>query len=127
MDGIKLMKDPTRGGLATILNEIACKSSKNIKIIEESIPIKPEVRWVNRLIGLEPLYLACEGRMVIVANKNVSKYIVEELRRDTRYQETKIIGNIVEENKKPVVILETLIGGRKILGVLDGEMLPRIC
>jgi hydrogenase expression/formation protein HypE len=127
LSGIKIMKDPTRGGLATILNEIAHKSNKNIKIIEENIPIKPQVKWVNELIGLDPLYLACEGRMVLVASRDVSEDIIKVLKQDINHQESQIIGYLIEENSKPVVFMETPIGGKKILGALDGDMLPRIC
>lgn len=127
MYGIKLMKDPTRGGLATILNEIAHNANKNINIIEERIPILPEVKWVNELIGLDPLYLACEGRMVIVAKKEVSENIINELKQVEECKEARIIGSVVELKKNPVVFMKTIIGGNKILGTLDGNMLPRIC
>ena len=127
MDHIKLMKDPTRGGLATSLNEIAQVAKMGIHLIEESIPIKDEVTSVNQLLGLDPLYLACEGRMVLVVAEKDSEIILEEIRKCEGCKDSAIIGSVVDSGHQPIVFIETCIGGKRIIGPLEGGMLPRIC
>jgi len=127
MDVIKLMKDPTRGGLATSLNEIAEVAKMGIHLIEESIPIKDEVTSVNQLLGLDPLYLACEGRMVLVVAEKDSEIILEEIRKCEGCKDSAIIGSVVDSGHQPIVFIETCIGGKRIIGPLEGGMLPRIC
>jgi len=124
---IKLMKDPTRGGLGTALNDIAEVASMGIHLLEESIPIKKEVASVNQLLGLDPLYMACEGRMILVVEENKSKEVLEELRQCQGCKDSAIIGTFVFTGTKPIVFMETYIGGKRIIGPLEGEMLPRIC
>lgn len=127
MGDIKLMKDPTRGGLATSLNEIAEVAKMGIHLIEESIPIKDEVTSVNQLLGLDPLYLACEGRMVLVVAEKDSNKILEEIRKCDGCKDSAIIGNVVDSGNQPIVFMETYIGGKRIVGTLEGGILPRIC
>ena len=127
MDRIKLMKDPTRGGLATALNEIAELSRLGIHLLEECIPIKKEVESVNQLLGLEPIYLACEGRMILVVDEEKCETILEEIRQCDGCEDAAIIGSFVNNGIRPMVFMETYIGGRRIIGSLEGEMLPRIC
>lgn len=124
---IKLMKDPTRGGLATALNEIAELSKMGIHLQEECIPIKKEVESVNQLLGLDPLYLACEGRMVLVVAEKECMLVLEEIRQCSGCEDAAIIGSFVDHGIAPVVFMETYIGGKRIIGPLEDEMLPRIC
>lgn len=124
---IKLMKDPTRGGLATALNEIAEFAGMGIHLLEEQIPIKKEVVSVNQLIGLDPLYLACEGRMILVVDKNESENILNKVRQCEGCKDAAIIGTFIKTNIQSIVFIETFIGGKRILGPLEGPMLPRIC
>ncbi|WP_053956396.1 hydrogenase expression/formation protein HypE [Inediibacterium massiliense] len=124
---IKLMKDPTRGGLATSLNEVAEFAGMGIRLLEEQIPIKKEVVSVNQLIGLDPLYLACEGRMILVVDQNESKNILKEIRQCEGCKDAAIIGSFVNSGIQSIVFMETLIGGKRIIGPLEGVMLPRIC
>ncbi len=126
-DNIKLMKDPTRGGLATALNEIAESAGMGIHLQEEHIPIKKEVMSVNQLLGLDPLYLACEGRMILVVDQKECESILKEIRQCEGYEDSAIIGSFVSSGAHPIVFMETLIGGRRIIGTLEGAMLPRIC
>ena len=127
MSGIKLMKDPTRGGLATALNEIAEFVGMGIHLLEEHIPIKREIRSVNQLLGLDPLYMACEGRMIVVVNQKECESVLEEIKKCDNCEDSAIIGSFVHNGIKPIVFVETYIGGKRIIGPLEGEMLPRIC
>lgn len=126
-DSIKLMKDPTRGGLATCLNEMAHYSKLGIHLKEEKIPIKDEIKSVNNIIGFDPLYLACEGRMVIVVDKENCERILDVIKNIKSCENAEIIGNFSDTGQVPIVYLETFIGGTRILGPLEGELLPRIC
>ncbi len=126
-DYIKLMKDPTRGGLATALNEIAEFSGIGIHLKEEKIPIKKEVLSVNQLIGLDPLYLACEGRMILVVDQKECESVLKEIRKCEGCEDASIIGSFVKSEIKSIVFMETFIGGKRIIGSLEGDMLPRIC
>lgn len=123
---IKLMKDPTRGGLATSLNEIAEKTGFGIRVEENCIPIRSEVSAVCGLLGIDPLYLACEGRAILVADPKVSKKVLSTIQSNINGRDARIVGSIVASNDN-TVYLETKIGGRRILPTLDTPMLPRIC
>ncbi len=123
---IKLMKDPTRGGVATALNEIAEKANMGIVLNEESIPIKSEIKSVNEMLGIDPLYLACEGRMIIVAEKQKSKDLLKDIKCITGCDNAAIIGKFVSGIKNNV-LMETIIGGKRIIGPLEENLLPRIC
>jgi len=122
---LKFMRDPTRGGLATTLNEIVAKTNLGILIKEEDIPVKDEVKGICELLGLDPLYVANEGKVVIVASADSAEKILKTMKKDELGKEACIIGEIIDQPKK--VILETVIGGRRIVDLLTGEQLPRIC
>lgn len=126
MGSIKLMKDPTRGGLATALNEIVEVAGKGICILEEAIPITGEVKAINELLGLDPLYLASEGRMIIIVKKEKSQEVLDEIKR-CGCEDAAIIGAFTSNQVRPSVLLETGIGGKRMLQPLEGVMLPRIC
>lgn len=123
---IKFMKDPTRGGLATALNEIAEVTGLGMKVVEGNIPIRREVKAVCSLLGLDPLYLASEGRAILVAAAERAQEILYCIRQFANGKDASIIGAFEEEKDKRVY-LETRIGGRRLLRPLDMPMLPRIC
>ena len=124
--GIKLMKDPTRGGLATVLNEIAAATGIGIRISENELPIRKEVMAVCSLLGIDPLYLASEGRAILVVNPWMSQEILKCIQDCENGKDARIIGSFID-NKESIVYLETNAGGKRLLHSLDAPMLPRIC
>jgi hydrogenase expression/formation protein HypE len=120
------MRDPTRGGLATILKELASSSGCSITVREEDIPIKDEVRGACEILGFDPLYLANEGKLVAVVAKDSAGKVLEVMKGNSLAKGASIIGTVAEEPKGQV-LLETSIGNRRILEKLSGEQLPRIC
>ncbi len=123
---IRCMRDPTRGGLATALNEIAIASNVGVVIEEERIPIRESVRGICELLGLDPLYLANEGKLIAICPVEESERLLEVMKKHSLGKNTEIIGKVVEEHPKKVV-LRTLIGGYRILDMLTGGQYPRIC
>lgn len=123
---IHAMRDPTRGGLATTLKEIAVDSGYCIVIEEESIPVPPGVRGACELLGLDPLYVANEGILVAMVNPEVAEPLVKIMRRHPLGKESRIIGE-VQESPSGMVLLKTSIGGTRIVEMLSGDQLPRIC
>ncbi|WP_315116053.1 hydrogenase expression/formation protein HypE [uncultured Clostridium sp.] len=121
---IKFMRDPTRGGVAQVLNEISKESGLGIHLLQNKIPIRQEVEAINDMLGINPLYLACEGRMIIVADEYACNHIVEDLKNRCNC-EASIIGEFTNESK--FVYIENDFGGKSILGELDTQILPRIC
>jgi len=122
---IHVLRDPTRGGLATTLNEIARQSKVTVNIKEEKIPVKPEVKGACEMLGLDPLYVANEGKLIAVVPEEDAGKILESLRQDPLGKDAAIIGKI--ETGKPQVLLTTFLGSRRPLMMLEGEALPRIC
>ncbi|WP_035288275.1 hydrogenase expression/formation protein HypE [Clostridium sp. KNHs214] len=121
---IKFMRDPTRGGVGEVLNEISQKSGLGIHLFEKDIPIRKEVEAINSMLGINPLYLACEGRMIIVVDEEASLDLLEDLRDKCNCQPS-IIGEFTGKNS--FVYIENYFGGQRVLGELDGQILPRIC
>jgi len=119
------MRDPTRGGLATTLKEIASQSGLSIEIEEERIPVLAPVKGACEILGLDPLYSANEGIMVLFVSPEDAQRTVEILREKGEDLST-IIG-IVKEEPSGKVILKTKIGGTRLLEMPSGEQLPRIC
>ena len=124
--GVRAMRDPTRGGLATILNEFAAQSGLGIVIDEESIPVREEVRGACEILGFDPLYLANEGKLVAVVSHESVHDVLHAMKGHPLGRDATIIGTVVEEPRSKV-LLETSIGNRRILDMLAGEQLPRIC
>jgi hydrogenase expression/formation protein HypE len=120
------MRDPTRGGLATTLNEIAPKSKVGIVIDEKKVPIRESVRGICELLGLDPLYLANEGKLIAICPPDEAELLLQVMRDHPLGGNAEIIGRITDENPKKV-ILHTLIGGHRILDMLTGGQYPRIC
>ncbi|MEK6556771.1 MAG: hydrogenase expression/formation protein HypE [Candidatus Margulisiibacteriota bacterium] len=123
---IRCMRDPTRGGLATTLNEIASMSNVGMVIEEEKIPLRESVKGISELLGLDPLYLANEGKLIAICPPNEAERLLEVMKNHLFGRNAEIIGRVTEENQKRV-ILHTLIGGHRILDMLTGGQYPRIC
>lgn len=123
---VKLMKDPTRGGIATALNEIAQEQGVDAEINEQSIPVKSEVHAICDILGIDPLYLACEGRMLIVVEKDCGEKVLHHLKALDNCGEAQIIGRFTSGHHG-MVYMKTFIGGKRIITMLEGQMLPRIC
>jgi hydrogenase expression/formation protein HypE len=123
---IRVLRDPTRGGLGTTLNEIAASSKVGIKIYEEKIPIHEEVAGICELLGFDPLYLANEGKLVAMVAPDHYERIFTEMKKDPYGESASVIGEVVADHPGRVV-METRIGGSRIIDMLTGEQLPRIC
>ena len=123
---IHVIRDATRGGVGTVLYEIAGESNVGISLDQESIPVADGVRGVCGMLGLEPLYLACEGRLVVFAPASEADSILEALRACPNSEGACIIGEVTEENKGKVVV-NTAVGAKTMLSRPSGELLPRIC
>ncbi|HPF20639.1 MAG TPA: hydrogenase expression/formation protein HypE [Syntrophomonas sp.] len=125
-NAIRCMRDPTRGGLATVLNEIAVQAGVGIHVKEADIPVAPAVQGACDLLGMEPLYMANEGKMVIFVAAALAQSLLNDLRRLPQTQAASIIGQISAETPG-MVLIETELGAQRILGILEGEHVPRIC
>ncbi|HAX62141.1 MAG TPA: hydrogenase expression/formation protein HypE [Elusimicrobia bacterium] len=122
---IHTMRDPTRGGLATTLNEIAEQSNVGIELDEKKIPIKKSIKIACEILGLDPLYIANEGKLIAVVKEEDTQKILSAMKKHPLGKNSKIIGKIIKKPKS--VYLKTKIGGNRILQMLDGDQLPRIC
>jgi hydrogenase expression/formation protein HypE len=122
---IRCLRDPTRGGLATTLNEIAIQSNVGIIIDEANIPINEVVKGACELLGYDPFYVANEGVLVAIVPTNEASNILAKMRENKYGQDAKIIGEVIAEPKK--VLLKTALGTTRIVDMLSGELLPRIC
>jgi len=125
-DGIHLLTDPTRGGVATVLKEIALSSNIGIDIFQKDLPIDSQVASACELLGLDPLYVANEGLFLSFVDTSIADKYLETLRKDDNGKNAKTIGTVVETHPKQV-IMESAIGGKRVVSMLPGEQLPRIC
>lgn len=123
---IRLLRDPTRGGLAATLNEIAQQSQVGFNIREANIPVKPAVAAVCELLGLDPLNVANEGKLIAVVDAAVAPALLERMRAHPLGHDAALIGTVVEDAHQ-FVEMETKFGGRRVVDWLSGEQLPRIC
>ena len=123
---IHVLRDPTRGGVGTALNEIADKSGIGIRIFEEKIPLKDETAGICELLGFDPLYVANEGKLIAFVPGQDAENVLAAMREDACGQDACIIGEAVSDNPGRV-IMQTRIGGARIVDMLTGEQLPRIC
>ena len=124
--GIRCMRDLTRGGLSSALNEIAAASRVGVKLVEKGIPLRPEVRGACELLGLDPLYVACEGRLVAIVDGGGADTVLEAMRRHPLGEQAAIVGSVVADHPG-LVSIRTVVGGERIVALLSGEQLPRIC
>lgn len=123
---IHLLKDPTRGGVASVLNEIARDSKNGIYLDEKQIPIDEQVKGACEMLGLDPLYVANEGVFIAIVGAECAEDVVSTLRKDPLCAHAAIIGVVVEEHPTQVVI-RSGIGGKRVVNMLVGQQLPRIC
>lgn len=123
---IHVVRDPTRGGAAATLNEIALQSSVGIRLYEERIPVRDEVRGVCEMLGLDPLYVANEGKMLVIVPPGAAEQALAALRSNRYGQEASMIGEVLEAPAGRV-FMRTYAGGNRIVDMPAGEQLPRIC
>lgn len=123
---IHLLRDPTRGGLATVLNEIAEGSKLGINIRQSQIPVEEEVNGACEMLGLDPLYIANEGIFVAIVDSTVAEGMLDKLKRWEHGALASVIGEVTTEHPHRV-IMKSIIGGHRVVNMLAGEQLPRIC
>ncbi|KHF24219.1 hydrogenase expression/formation protein HypE [Solemya velum gill symbiont] len=123
--GLRFMRDPTRGGLATVCTELNRATGMGVRLIETDIPVRDPVHAVCDMLGYDPLYLACEGRVVAIINPESADTLLQTWRNIKGGEESAIIGHISTATRQ--VIIETEIGGERILEELEDDPLPRIC
>jgi hydrogenase expression/formation protein HypE len=124
--GVRAMRDATRGGVATILNEIAKAADVGVLVTEDAIPVRAEVRGASELLGIDPMYVACEGRLVAVVPGDSAEAAMRALREHPLGAESAVIGQVVAD-QPGLVRLKTAFGGTRIVDMLVGDPLPRIC
>ena len=123
---VHVLRDPTRGGLASTLNEIASQAQTGIRLSEASIPIWDQVRGACEILGLDPLYVANEGKALVIVAKEAAEQVLAAMRGHPLGQEAAIIGEVVEDHPGKV-FLRSRIGGMRVVDMISGEQLPRIC
>ena len=123
---VHVLRDPTRGGVATTLKEIACQSQVNIQLEEAAIPVKREVQTACEMLGFDPLYLANEGKVIVILPEANSAKALDIMRKSPYGKMAMRIGSVFHENPTQV-LLKTAFGSTRILDMLSGELLPRIC
>jgi len=123
---IHCLRDPTRGGLATTLNELAQQSKVGILVDEAKIPVKEDVKAACELLGLDPLYVANEGKLVAIADPADTDKILTQMKKNDYGRDAAIIGEVTDEYRGKVV-MKTKLGPSRIVDMISGELLPRIC
>ncbi len=123
---IKLLRDPTRGGVATVLNEIAQQANLGIELLNKAIPVENVVASACEILGLDPLYVANEGVFIAIVKAKIAEEVVHHLSRYSGCEKAAVIGTITSEHPRKVII-ESGLGGRRVVNMLAGEQLPRIC
>jgi hydrogenase expression/formation protein HypE len=123
---IHLLRDPTRGGLATVLNEIAQDANVGIDISQKNIPVEEEVYGACEMLGLDPLYVANEGLFVAFVDASIADNFLSQLKQWEHGSQANIVGEVTTEHVKQV-LMKSNIGGRRVVNMLAGEQLPRIC
>jgi hydrogenase expression/formation protein HypE len=125
MPGLRFMRDPTRGGLATVAHEVAAATRLTVRLAEERVPVRDAVRSCCAMLGYDPYYLACEGRVVAVAAPGTAREVLSIWRAVPGGEQASVIGDVCEGPAR--VILQTHIGGERHLEELEDDPLPRIC
>ena len=123
---IKMMRDLTRGGLSSTLNEIALSAKKGIEIEEDQIPINEGVVGACEILGLDPLYIANEGKLIAIVNQDDAEKVLNAMQNNEFGHDARIIGKVVDDHPGRVV-MKTQIGSKRIVDMISGEQLPRIC
>ncbi|MGA2258351.1 MAG: hydrogenase expression/formation protein HypE [Thermoguttaceae bacterium] len=125
-DFLHCLRDPTRGGAATTLNEIAKRANVGMLLREQSIPVRESVRGACEVLGLDPLYVANEGKLLAVVRADMAQAVLDQMRTHPLGKEAAIIGGVVADHPG-MVLMKTEIGGTRVLDIMFGEQLPRIC
>ncbi|PIE61830.1 MAG: hydrogenase expression/formation protein HypE [Desulfobacterales bacterium] len=123
---VHVLRDPTRGGVGTTLNEIAAQSGVGIRLFEDRLPVRSAVKGTCELLGFDPLYVANEGKLIAIVPTEDAASVLEIIKQDEFGKDAAIVGEITAEDAGRVT-LQTLIGGTRIVDMLTGEQLPRIC
>jgi hydrogenase expression/formation protein HypE len=123
---IRCMRDPTRGGLSSALNEIAAQSQVGIELQEQAITMREEVRGACEMLGLDPLYVANEGKLIAIVEAGAADELLEAMRRHPLGRQARIIGTVTAQNRG-LVTMRTTLGTTRIVDMLAGDQLPRIC
>jgi len=126
LDGLRFMRDPTRGGLATVLNEICRTTELGVRVNIPDIPVREAVTMVCEMLGYDPLYMACEGRVIAVVAREDAHVALQRWRALPEGEQAAIIGHI-SKNEEQFVLVKTEIGGERVLEELEDDPLPRIC
>lgn len=124
-DEVHVLRDPTRGGVASSLNEISSSAGKGILIYEDKIPVAPEVRGACEIMGFDPLYIANEGKLLVFVPGNMAEEVVRAMRKHPFGVNAAVIGTVTDE--KAGVKMRTVLGSTRIVDMITGEQLPRIC
>jgi len=125
-EGIRVLRDPTRGGVATTLKEIAGQSGVTLQLEEDRLPVSPQVRGVCGILGLDPLYVANEGKLLVIVAPESAEPLLARMQQHPLGQQAAIIGT-VEAGEPGRVRMRTTVGGMRVVEMLAGEQLPRIC
>ena len=120
------MRDPTRGGVSSALNEIACRAGVGIEIDERAIPVREEVKGACEMLGLDPLYVANEGKLVAIVAPDAADEVRSAMRRHPLGAQAEIIGTVTSAHPR-LVTMRTIVGPSRIVDMLAGDQLPRIC
>ena len=123
---INCLRDPTRGGVATTLNEIASSSRVGMIIDERQIPVRETVQGACEILGLDPLYVANEGKLLAIVPSDSAAVVLRKMREHPLGRDAQVIGEVVSDHPG-MVLMKTGIGGTRVVDVLFGEQLPRIC
>ena len=123
---IKLLRDPTRGGVATVLNEISGQAGLGVELLQQALPVDPVVASACEILGLDPLYVANEGVFIAIVSPEISEDVVQLLQQEPGCERCTEIGVVTEEHPGKV-LMQSGIGGRRVINMLAGEQLPRIC
>lgn len=126
LQGIRVMRDPTRGGVATVVNEIAQRSKTGMLLRESAIPVHESVRGACEMLGLDPLYVANEGKLVAVVAPEIADRVLAAMQNHPLGADSRIIGEVVQQ-PAGMVLMRTGVGGTRVVDVMFGEQLPRIC
>ncbi|MGB6192002.1 MAG: hydrogenase expression/formation protein HypE, partial [Terracidiphilus sp.] len=126
IEAIRCMRDPTRGGVATTLNELAAQAALAIRIEEDAIPVRDAVRGACEMLGLDPLFVANEGKLLAIVAAEYASRILERMKAHPLGKDARVIGEVIDGPARRV-LMKTGIGGTRIVDTLFGEQLPRIC
>jgi hydrogenase expression/formation protein HypE len=123
---VRCMRDPTRGGVSSTMNELAEASRVGVALDEASLPLRPEVKGACEMLGLDPLYVANEGKLIAVVAPDDAERVLAAMRSHPLGRNAAVIGRVVGDHPG-MVVMKSLVGGERVVTMLAGEQLPRIC